>query len=359
MRGAQNSLQLAADRLGADIVVVPAGSESDLENALLMGLPTSSWMPVENVDKIANIPGVEAISPQLYMATLTDASCCAVSDMFMVAFDPLTDFTVQPWLAHKLDGDLRRGEVLGGSYIFATEGDRSIRLYDYPLTLKGNLTPTGTSLDQSVFLGFDTAYDISSKSVSQSGGSLDIPADSISAILIKVTPGIDLYEMSASIIRVVPHVTPIPSASMFQSYRGQISGLLNTVIVVVAVTWVLSVFVIGLIFSMAANSRRVELGVIRALGATKRFVLRSFLMEASLIAFMGGLLGIILAGSGIFIFRSQIIDSLGIPFQLPTPAVLLFQIGGGLLLTLLSVNLATLFPAVKFSRQEPAITMRD
>src|SRR5512137_355707 len=65
MRGAENSLRLAIDRLGADIVVVPEGAEAKVESALLMGVPASVWMPQENVNKIAAIPGVEVVSPQL------------------------------------------------------------------------------------------------------------------------------------------------------------------------------------------------------------------------------------------------------------------------------------------------------
>src|SRR4030066_867130 len=115
MRGAENSLRLAINRWGADIVVVPAGSEAKIESALLMGAPAKFWMPQDRVDQIAAIPGVEAVSPQLYLATLTGASCCSVSDMFIIAYDPETDFTIQPWLQQKLGSGLRPGEVVGGS----------------------------------------------------------------------------------------------------------------------------------------------------------------------------------------------------------------------------------------------------
>jgi putative ABC transport system permease protein len=130
MRGAENSLRLALDRLGADIVVVPAGSEAKIESALLMGVPAKFWMPADNVDKIAAIPGIEAVSPQLYLTTLTGASCCSVSDMFMIAYDPVSDFTVEPWLEQKLGKNLRLGEVVGGSYISATEGKENIKYMD-------------------------------------------------------------------------------------------------------------------------------------------------------------------------------------------------------------------------------------
>ncbi|MBK8794143.1 MAG: hypothetical protein IPN59_13715 [Holophaga sp.] len=88
MRGAETSLQLALDRLGADIVVVPAGASAQVESALLMGQPAEVWMPEENLQKIAAIPGVGQVSPQLFLSTLADAACCTAPNMFLVAYDP-------------------------------------------------------------------------------------------------------------------------------------------------------------------------------------------------------------------------------------------------------------------------------
>ena len=51
--------------------------------------------------------------------------------------------------------------------------------------------------------------------------------------------------------------------------------------------------------------------------------------------------------------------SLGVPFLLPSPGSLALQIGIGLLLAMFSVFLAALLPAVKISRQDPAIAMRE
>ncbi len=359
MRGAENSLRLAISRLGADIVVVPEGAEAKVESALLMGVPAKIWMPQDNLAKIAAVPGVQVASPQLYLATLTGASCCSVSDMFMIAYDPKTDFTIQPWLNQKLGGGLRLGEVVGGDYIFATDGLQNLKVYGYLVTLKANLEPTGTGLDQSLFMTFDTARDIASKSVNQADQPLEIPPGSISAALVKAQPGSDLHQVAASILQQVPGVTPIESANMFQSYRKQMTGLLQTILVIMGITWVLSVLLIGLVFSMAANERRKELGVLRALGATRWNIFQSLLAESSLLALIGGASGIALAALGIYLFRKLIMVSLNIPFLLPSAGSLLLQIGAGLLLALITVNLAALLPAYKVSRQDPAIAMRE
>jgi putative ABC transport system permease protein len=279
--------------------------------------------------------------------------------MFMIAYDPGSDFTVQPWLKGELGNGLSLGEVMGGTHISATEGEQNIQVYGYLVTLKENLEPTGTGLDQTMFLTFDTAYDIASKSQVRAESPLVIPPGSISAALIKVSPGSDPHEVAIQIMQNVPGVTPIESANMFQSYRKQMTGLLRSILVILGVTWGLSVVLIGLVFSMAANERRKELGVLRALGATRRFVFQSLLAEASLLAVLGGVTGLALAGMAIYLFRNLIMVSLEIPFLLPSPVSLLIQIGAGLLLALFSVNLAAFFPALKISRQDPAIAMRE
>jgi ABC-type lipoprotein release transport system permease subunit len=51
--------------------------------------------------------------------------------------------------------------------------------------------------------------------------------------------------------------------------------------------------------------------------------------------------------------------SLDIPFVLPSPVSLMIQIGVGVILAMISVNLAALIPAYKISRQDPAVAMRD
>ncbi len=138
LRGAENSLRLVLDRLGADIIVIPQGTEEKVEGALLMGVPTSVWMAEDNLARISSVPGVDAVSPQLYLSTLHDAPCCSVSDMFLVAFDPKTDFTIQPWLKQTVGGSLKLGETVGGKHIFVPFGEENIRIYGYIVSLRGN-----------------------------------------------------------------------------------------------------------------------------------------------------------------------------------------------------------------------------
>jgi putative ABC transport system permease protein len=330
-----------------------------MEGSLLMGVPAQFWMPAENLAKVAAIPGVEIASPQVYLATLTGASCCSVSNMFMVAFDPQTDFTIRPWLKNEWGDGLGLGEVVGGTFISATEGKQNIRVYGYLATLKANIEPTGTGLDQSVFFTLDTAHDIARISEVQAEEPLTIPAGQISAVLVKVRPGVDPHEVAIQIYRSILGVVPIESANLFQSSRRQLDGLLKTVLLTLSLISGLSVVLIGLIFSMAANERRKELGVLRAIGATRRYICGTLLVEAGTLAFLGGAVGIFLSVLAIYLFRRLIMVSLGLPFLLPSPGSLALQIVIGIFLAVFCVFLAVLFPAVKISRQDPATAMRE
>jgi putative ABC transport system permease protein len=359
MQGAQDSLRLAADRLGADIVVVPEGSATQVETALLMGRPTSVWMPRTNLDRIARVPGVSATSPQLYLASLDNASCCSVPRMFMVAFDPQTDFTVTPWLKQKLGRGLDLGNAVGGAFVFTPPGEQNIKLYGYFITLVGNLNATGTGLDQTMFLTFDTAQDVALKSRTQAERPLEIPPDSISAVMVRVAPGTDVRAVAVQIMQDVPGVTPIQSPDLFLSFRKQLTGILRVMLSILGTTMALSLVLMGLIFSMAANERRRELGVLRSLGAPRRAIFQTLLIEAALLASMGGLIGVVVTAPAIYLFRNALVASLEIPFLLPALPSLLALIGTGFVLALAGVTLAALVPALRISRQDPAAAMRE
>jgi putative ABC transport system permease protein len=359
LRGAEDSLRLAIDRLGADVIVVPEGTQTKVESALLMGHSEEVWMPADTLEKVAAVEGVEAVTPQIYLSTLKDASCCSVSDMFLIAYEPETDFTLRPWLEENVGDELKLGEAIGGTYVFVPEGEQNIQIYGYFITLKANMEPTGTGLDQSMFLTYETAEDIARLSPNLAEKALVLPKDSISTILVKTAPGEDPYEVALRIMHEVPNVTPIESPGMFQSYRKQMNSLLRVVLVVIGITLGLSLLLIGLIFSMAANERRRELGVLRAMGATRSFVFQSLLVEAGFLALAGALAGISFTVLATYLFRQALMSSMGLPFLLPSVGALLVQVTGGMVLALGSVTIAALIPAYRISQQDPANAMRE
>ena len=362
--GAQYSLDSGLKRLGADILIVPQGTETKVETALLMGRPTNVWMPRDNLQKIAAVSGVEAVSPQVYLGSIYGSPCCSVPDMYIVVYDPATDFTIIPWLEKNLRRSLAKGEVIGGSYISPPEGSEHIGLYGYYVTLIGNLEPTGTGIDQTLFMTADTAVDISKASLTRAAQpayatqkfSLE---NDISAILVKVAPGVDVHRVALQILKDTDGMAPIESAQLFGAFRSQMNGLLWGFFAITLIVWAVAMVLIGVVFSMAANERRREMAVLRAVGATRNFIFRSVLTEAALLALSGAIVGIGASAFGLFIFKDMIAGSLKMPFLFPSIPSFIGLFGAGVALAIVSVALSALIPAIRLSRQELAIAMRE
>jgi putative ABC transport system permease protein len=95
--------------------------------------------------------------------------------------------------------------------------------------------------------------------------------------------------------------------------------------------------------------RRFEVGLRRALGATKRHIASQFLTEAMLLGALGGVAGVLL-GVGVTIAYAT---SSNLPAVVPPLAVV-----GGLGVALLVAAVAGLYPAVRAARLAPTEALR-
>src|SRR5574337_1230541 len=107
-------IQLTADRLGADLLIVPEGARRAAEDILVESRASSFYMNKSVVERIRATEGIDKISYQTYLVTLTGL-CCSVPSAMVVAFNQDTDFIVTPWLKEKLGRKLKKGEAIVGS----------------------------------------------------------------------------------------------------------------------------------------------------------------------------------------------------------------------------------------------------
>ncbi len=359
VNGSQESLTRVTQRLGADIAVIPAGNQIIVEEALLMGNPISVWMPRSVVSEVANIEGVEVVSPQLFLSTMRGASCCTVSDMFMVAYDPATDFTVRPWLKDNLNTDLKLGQAIGGTYITYTAGRDDILVYGYEIDLVGSLESTGSGLDQSLFFTYDTAVDIARLSPMRAEAALVLSPDSISTALVRLKDGTDPYAIADEIESRVRGVSAIPAASLFRNQREHVDSLRQNLSLFSLLLWVMSIVLIGFVSAAAVLGRRQELGVLRALGATQTRLVGMLFSESALLTLIGVVSGLGLSAAVLILFKNLIVHSLNLPLYIPKLPEFLLLAGGILLAVLASVFFALLLPILKVTREESATVIKE
>jgi putative ABC transport system permease protein len=355
--GAHASFRSGIERLGADVLVFPEGTETQVQSALFMGATVEAWMPAENLRLVRDIPGVKQASPQLYLASLANAPCCS-TEMFIMAFEPESDFTITPWLAVNLDHPLALDQAIGGSKVFIPYGEETIRIYGTDIDLLANLEPTGTGLDATLFLTFETAYAVAADSYTLAIKPLEIPDNNVSAILVQVEPGTDPRITALQIMNQIPAITAIPAQSLFLTYRQQAERLQGISLMFLGVSAVLTLILLSLVFSMGISQRQREIGILRALGANRRAIWGYLYLEAALLALGGGMTGIVLTSYGVYLFHNLIVASLGVAFLFPLFPLLLGMAGFGLVLISVGIGLAILVPVARISRLDPGIAMQ-
>lgn len=359
-KGQEHSLNVGLERLGSDITIVPIEKRSEAEAAFLLGEPVSdAWMPEENLDKVARLEGVEQVSPQLYLQSLTGAACCAAWELFIIAIDPETDFTVQPWLKEKLNKPLGFGELVGGQFVFVPEATGVLMLYGVDLDLIANLEPTGTGLDQTAFISFETAQFMARESITKAMMPLEIPEGKISAIQVKVQPGYSVDDVATHIAQEISGIYTITSLGITRTVQHQTAGLFRALWTTMIIIWAVASLLMGLVFFMMVNERRREIGTLRALGASRKFIFRLFLTESAILALGGGIAGVVVATMFVRFFGQFLTLTTEAPLLMPPLVSLLGFVFACLALALVVAMPALVYPAIRASRIDPAEAMRE
>lgn len=328
---AQGVGQLSS-RLGADLIVVPAGYKADLEGALLKGEPSSFYLPAGAKEKIEKLEGIAAVTPQLYVATLS-ASCCSYP-VQIIGIDESTDFLIKPWLRSQFKGELKDSTALVGGNIVGEPGEQ-VHFFNQPIAIAGRLEKTGMGFDATVFVNMDTARMLAKES-ERLGPNKAAEVGRISCLMVKARPNVDPSKLASYISDQFSDegIFAIVSKRFINDISANLGTLSALLYGAIAIVWLLSVLILALTFSALLRERKKELATLKILGASKGFLNKTVLFEAGLISFRGGLIGSLAGLIGSMLWSSGISRSLNIPFQT-------LSIAGQVTLVLLSLVFAT------------------
>jgi len=355
MSGAQQSLDAGISRMGADILVVPEGYAGAGQTIILAGTPTSFFFEDSGFEKISRIPGVAKASPQIYIATLF-ASCCA-APVQMIAIDPERDFTIGTWLKENPGITLGKDDIIIGSAIIQNVGN-DLMFYGHTFHVVGVLEKTGMGVDNAVFTRFEDAYVMAAESGEKAEKKLTIPQGKVSAVLVKVDPGTPPATVASEIMAQVSGTKTILPSGLLNAVSGQLGATTRILSLSSLAVAVVSAPLLGIISMMVAHERRKEVSILRALGATKSFVVRLMLAESFTLAIIGGCIGIGVSAGILVMYNDFIMHTLKIPFIIPTPTVILVLGGSALFLSIVVGGIASLYPVVLITRSEPYETIR-
>ncbi|MGE5239891.1 MAG: ABC transporter permease [Chloroflexota bacterium] len=290
------SIRKMSERLGADILIVPAGSRGAAEEVLLENKVKSFYMDKSMVARLQQFEGIDRLTYQTYLVTLSSL-CCSVPEAVVVAFNQDTDFILTPWLPKKLGRKLGKGEAIAGkeSAFNVRLGlmDVSTVMFGNLFTIVGILDKTGTGLDNAIFIGDENIDDILKK------GSTDIRPDQISIVFAKVKKGYDPRKVAGAIEDSIVELDTMTRKDIGKSLIAAFSDMSRIFTLTVIVASLLCAFLAWAVFSAVVNERAAEIGIMRAMGARESQVSRIFFTEAFVIGVTGSALGVLL-GSLLF-----------------------------------------------------------
>jgi len=185
-----------------------------------------------------------------------------------------------------------------------------------------------------------------------------------STISVKADPGVSQQELKQRLIAALPHdvkvqTGPEAAADQAQQVSSGITGFLTPLLLAFAGATVFAgAFIIFNTFAITVAQRTREFAMLRTIGASRRQVLRSVLLEALLIGLLASIAGIVV-GVGFAKLLDTAFDAIG--FGLPTAPihlgtltiVLPLVVGTGVAI------LAAIGPAFRATRVPPIAALRE
>ena len=316
-------LNRLSSRLGADVIVIPQGSEIDDQTVLLQGDSKYTYLPPGSLEFIRGLDGVEIATPQYFIMTLS-ASCCD-QKVSIIGFDTESDFVIQPWIRELLADKLPKGSIVVGSEIRTGEKN-TLKIFDRDYPVAATLEPIGNKLDQAVFVDEATLANI--REAAEAKGivflkdekSLNGEIAAYSSVLIKLKEGADVERLSREIHSRYDGVQFRTRKDLFSGLQKSANFLQIVVWAIVAIFLIVAAAAIVISFSLSTRERRREYALLRIIGFTRKRLQNLVLGEALLVSAVGTYIGLLFASVAFFTFRIWIGEHVGIPFIVPAAA---------------------------------------
>ncbi len=338
------------NRLGADLMVVPKGYESQLENILLNGEPNYFYMDKSAEEIIRNIQGVKEASGQFYLTSLSE-SCCDFP-IQIIGFEPESDFLIQNWAKTKVHPQKGSEYIFAGSNI--SSPDKQVKFFGQQHKITSLLSKSSTGMDNAIYTDIATLQNIFDDAKAKGFGFISDGDTNtkISSVFVRLEENAKPDSTALRIKTALPDLQVITGSSFISNLAERISGFAIFPQVLSSIILLITIFTLGIVFSLIANERFREYSILRVLGADSSTLKKLLLFEAGAIGFFGAIIGIFVSALIVLPFNFLISEKIGLPFSLSKPLVISGYIIISFAVTVLAALISALYSAVKISKKE-------
>lgn len=351
-RAVTEDIEAATQKLGADIVLVPSEAKGNAEEFILESKIKSFYMDKFVFESISDLPEIKQATYHVYLNTLS-SGCCSIDEGQVIAYDQEHDFVIAPWVKVG-PPKLASGEVYVGSYVYDYLGlINTASLFGKGVKVVGHLQRTNTGLDHGVFMRLDDLDKISESAMG------DYKHGTISIIFIKLKEGADAEKVVADIRKINPAIGIMSRGDIGAGVRNTLKDITRVFSITILISATLAVLLAWSTFTAMANERRREVGILRAIGARQSHIMHIFLLEATIISGLGGLIGI---GVGHILIRYlagdfNLLSKLGAVSALNMGTVLLSF--AALLAGVIVCLIGAAMPTIRLARMEPLNAIKE
>lgn len=303
--GAKNSIQSSIEGLGSNLLTIMPGVVQPGRGIVSSGRGSAQTLKNEDIDVIKNIDGVAAVSPEnsrrFQVVAKTGNNTNTTITGVQASYESVHNILISngSFITDANDRSIGRQAVLGATvatdlFADADPFGQTVRINQVNFTVVGVLTAKGgagfSGPDDMIFVPLSTMQKILSG------------ADYLSTITVSVTDKDKMAEVQSIINDSLMQKHRVDEADFSVISQADILGTLSTVIdtftMFLASIASISLLVggIGIMNMMltTVTERTREIGLRKAIGAKRRDISAQFLIEAVVITFIGGAIGVTL-----------------------------------------------------------------
>ncbi len=333
--GIATALERELDSLGAHIIILPVGCPYSLTLALMQGADTIEYIDEASLAEFRAVSNVEVAAPAVVGRAKVNGT------LLPIYGTDIETATLKHWDLTTFDGAVIGSKAAAD--LGLSVGDTiTVSLYA-PITIAVTkvLPVTGGRDDTFVFLPLAEAQQV----LALNG--------KLSAVLVR-TADVSRVSETRSLLGHMMGVQAVPPNEVFDTLVGILATVRQTMILIAGIAIAVGVFTTMNTMIMSVQERRRDIGLLRAVGATRREVFNLFLYESVTVSAIGGLVGL---GAG-YVATLLLPRASGLGLE-ALPQYSLAFIGICLGVAIAVGTVAALYPAMMATRVQPIRALRE